>query len=132
MLIIYSHFYAASGRILLRNRGPSDAPYSVASSGSNSPLANSVRKEGVEPSRLYSHRLLRPACLPVPPLPQIFLTSSRSGLNLTYCCDYKVYLHLACLSITLIYAVFSGIVTMKYGIQFCSYQQVSQKRFFYT
>ena len=32
-------------------------------------LYSMVRKEGVEPSRLYSHRLLRPACLPVSPLP---------------------------------------------------------------
>ncbi len=40
------------------------------SGGLGSNVANLVRAKGLEPPRAFAHRLLRPACLPVPPRPR--------------------------------------------------------------
>jgi site-specific DNA recombinase len=48
--------------------GTAKAPVLSGALGSN--IDKMVRAEGLEPTRAFAHRLLRPACLPIPPRPR--------------------------------------------------------------
>ncbi len=48
-------------------------------------MANSliclVREAGLEPARLFRHRILSPGRLPIPPLPPLAIVGNRSTAN---------------------------------------------------